>query len=44
MYAFPFARDEKAVLIFRFDQPDAASERLREKGINVLGPGELEGK
>ncbi len=44
MYAFPFVRGEKAVLIFRFDQPDAAIERLRAKGINVLGPGELEGK
>ena len=32
MYAFPFVRGEKAVLIFRFDQPDAAIERLRESG------------
>ncbi len=44
MYAFPFVRGEKAVLIFRFDQPDAAIERLRERGISVLGPGVLEGK
>jgi hypothetical protein len=44
MYAFPFIRGQKAVLIFRFDQPDAAMERLCEKGISVLGPGELEGK
>ncbi|MFN7998248.1 MAG: ACT domain-containing protein [Bryobacteraceae bacterium] len=44
MYAFPFVRGQKAVLIFRFDQPDAAMARLRDKGISVLGPGELEGK
>jgi hypothetical protein len=36
MYAFPFGRGEKAVLIFRFDQPDAAIQRLHEAGINVL--------
>jgi hypothetical protein len=36
MYAFPFGRGEKAVLIFRFDDPDAAMERLRAAGINVL--------
>ena len=44
MYAFPVGRGEKAVLIFRFDLPDAAIERLQEKGINVLGPGLLEEK
>jgi len=44
MYAFPVGRGEKAVLIFRFDLPDAAIERLQEKGINVLGPGILEEK
>jgi hypothetical protein len=44
MYAFPFVRGEKAVLIFRFDQPDAAIEVLQAKGINVLEPGALEEK
>jgi hypothetical protein len=44
MYAFPFVRGEKAVLIFRFDQPDAAIAQLRQKGINILGPGVLEEK
>ncbi len=43
MYAFPFVRGEKAVLIFRFDQPDAAIARLQEKGIRVLDTGTLEG-
>jgi hypothetical protein len=36
MYAFPFVRAEKAVLIFRFDQPDAALTRLRAGGFNAL--------
>jgi hypothetical protein len=35
MYAFPFGQGEKATLIFRFDQPDAAMELLRAAGINV---------
>jgi hypothetical protein len=36
MYAFPFGRGDKAVLIFRFDQPDAAIERLRAAGVSVV--------
>lgn len=36
MYAFPFGRQDRAVLIFRFDQPDAAIERLQAAGINVV--------
>ena len=44
MYAFPFVQGEKAVLIFRFDQPDAAIARLREKGVNVLDGGTIEGR
>jgi hypothetical protein len=36
MYAFPSVRGEKAVLIFRFDQPDAALEILRVAGVTVL--------
>ena len=36
MYAFPFAQGGMAVLIFRFDQPDAAIELLQQKGINVI--------
>jgi len=41
MYAFPFVRGEKAVLIFRFDDPDAAIARLQAAGINVLDTGAL---
>lgn len=37
MYAFPFGRGDTAVLIFRFDQPDAAIERLQAAGVNVVG-------
>ena len=44
MYAFPFVRGEKAVLILRFDQPGAAVALLQEKGINVLAPGALDEK
>jgi len=44
MYAFPFVRGEKAVLIFRFDQPDAAIARLQERGFQVLSSGALEEK
>jgi len=36
MYAFPFGRQGRAVLIFRFDQPDAAIERLQAAGIDVV--------
>jgi hypothetical protein len=42
MYAFPFIRGERAVLIFRFDQPDAALARLEEKGFNVVSGGAIE--
>ena len=44
MYAFPFVRGEKAVLIFRFDNPDAAIERLTAGGISVLDGGALSGQ
>jgi hypothetical protein len=37
MYAFTFGRDAKAVLIFRFDQPDRAIQLLQGAGINVVG-------
>ncbi len=36
LYAFPFARGDRAVIIFRFDKPDQAIERLRAAGINVV--------
>ncbi len=36
MYALTTGRAAKAVIVFRFDQPDAALERLGSAGINVL--------
>ena len=36
MYAFPFGRGGKAVLIFRFDDPDAAIKILQARGVAVL--------
>jgi hypothetical protein len=36
MYAFPFGHDGKAVLIFRFDNPDVAIQILQSKGVSVL--------
>jgi hypothetical protein len=41
MYAFTFGREGRAVLIFRFDNPDAAIERLRAAGLNVLADVEV---
>ena len=41
MYAFTFHRGNKAVLVFRFDAPDLAIQRLQSKGKNVLGGVEL---
>jgi hypothetical protein len=41
MYAFTFGREGRAVLIFRFDHPDAAIERLRAAGLNVLADVEV---
>lgn len=41
MYAFTFGRQNKAVLIFRFDDADAALERLKERGVNVVASVEL---
>ena len=36
MYAFTFGRQDKAVLIFRFDDPDRAIELLQKAGMNVV--------
>lgn len=41
MYAFTFRSQDKAVLVFRFDEPDAAIAKLQDKSINVLTPVEL---
>lgn len=41
MYAFTFRIGDKAVLVFRFDNPDAAIAALQSKGVNVIGDVEL---
>ena len=41
MYAFQNACKDKAILIFRFNDPDAALERLQAAGIHPLASGEL---
>ena len=37
MYAFTFGHEDRAVLIFRFDNPDKAIETLKAGGINMVG-------
>jgi len=37
MYAFPSGKNGKAVLVFRFENPDEAVKSLNAKGSNVLG-------
>jgi len=41
MYAFTFRSEDKAVLVFRFEDPDAAIKLLQSKGVNVIGSVEL---
>jgi hypothetical protein len=41
MYAFSLRRGNKAVLVFRFDEPDKAIDLLGKAGKNVLGSVEL---
>jgi len=41
VYAFTFRHRDKAVLVFRFDDPDAAVEALRSRGVSVIGNEEL---
>ncbi len=41
MYSFPFGRSDTAVMIFRFDQPDAAIKLLQAAGISVVSSVEV---
>jgi hypothetical protein len=43
MYAFPFGRGGRAVLIFRFNDPDRAATALQAAGINVVTKSDLLG-
>lgn len=42
MYAFTFGRQDRAALVFRFDQPAAAIDRLRTAGVTVLADLDLQ--
>lgn len=44
MYAFTFRSEDKAILVFRFEDPDAAARLLESSGINVLADSELYGR
>ncbi len=41
MYAFALRRNVKAVLLFRFEDPDAAIEVLEQAGIGIVQEAEL---
>jgi hypothetical protein len=41
MYAYPYLRGNQAILIFRFNDPDAAIARLQAAGFNLLASEEL---
>jgi len=41
MYAFSVRRQDRAVLVFRFDDPDAAIALLQAKGFHVVEPVQL---
>jgi hypothetical protein len=41
MYAFTYRRKDRAVMIFRFEAPDAAIAALREEGAQLLSSSEL---
>lgn len=36
MYAFTFGKENKAALIFRFEEIDKAVSKMKEKGINLI--------
>lgn len=41
MYAFTFRSRDRAVLVFRFEDPDAAVATLRAKGVHVISSADL---
>lgn len=41
MYAFTFGRDDKAVMIFRFEDPDSAIAKLQDRGVNPVASVDL---
>ncbi|MDO4550585.1 MAG: amino acid-binding protein [Planctomycetia bacterium] len=41
MYAFTYRENDRAILVFRFDEPDAAVKVLQENGVSVLDSVEI---
>ena len=41
MYGFVEKKSDKALLVFRFDEPDKALELLKKKKIKVIGRKEM---
>ena len=44
MYAFTFRRTDKAMLVFRFEDPDKAIAQFQSKGVNVVAGVDLYGQ
>jgi len=41
MYAFTFRRENKAIIVFRFEDPDTAVELLQQKALEILSSEEV---
>ncbi len=41
MYAFTFRREDKAIIVLRFEDPDAGIKVLQANGVNVIDSVEL---
>jgi hypothetical protein len=41
MYAFTYRREDRAVIVFRFEKPDEAIALLKSKGVNPINSVEL---
>ena len=41
MYAFTEKRSDKGILVFRFEDPDAAGQALQAAGVNIVGTVDL---
>ena len=41
MYAFTFRREDRAIIVLRFEDPDPAIKLLQSKGVNLVGGVEL---
>ena len=44
MYGFNFEREDGAIIVFRFENPDAALHALKAKDVKIIGNVELFGK